>query len=204
MIEVMKMNKSLNDYLENVIDKNIENLILKLYKTMISIESDYVIRKMSELEIEGFENEISVEDYEQEFQDEKIQLKKIISKVIQELTVVYSFVFNKSQDDLKTIEKYQINNLDQFETVVYLINRISDEFYVNHIIKFENEMSKYNVDQQEYEFFKQLIDIFEMITNDLSELEVIFEEYLQIELDDHFDKELEDFEQELEQDEENI
>ncbi|MBA9043113.1 hypothetical protein HNP21_006291 [Bacillus aryabhattai] len=191
------MSENLNDLLELHLDKEIKQMILKLYKVMISIESDFVIKKMSELELEEYDTETTIEGYAAQYQKEKIELEQAISKIINELTLIYSLIFHQKQSDFDQIEKYELNDIKKFETVIYLLERMTEDFYVNQIQNVEDEMNKPQTTKIEFQFFCQLIEVFEMITDDLSLLQGMLQEYLHIEINDYFDKELEEFEQEL-------
>lgn len=194
------MNESLNVLLELHLDKEIERLILKLYKVIISIETDYVIKKMSEFELEEYDTEITIEDYANQYQNEKVELEQTISKIIDELTLIYSLLFHQKQSDFNQIQKYQLDDIKKFEAVIYLLERVAEDFYVNQIQNFEDQMNKPQISETEFQFFSQSIRVFEMITEDLSLLQTMLQEYLNIELNDSFDQELKDFEQEMEND----
>ncbi|MDX5576628.1 hypothetical protein [Streptomyces sp. ID01-9D] len=175
-------------------------MILKLYKVIISIETDYVIQKMSESELKEYDTEITIEDYANQYQNEKVELEQTISKIIDELTLIYSLLFHQKQSDFNQIQKYQLNDIKKFEAIIYLLERVTEDFYVNQIQNFEDQMNKPQASETEFQFFRQLIRVFEMITEDLSLLQTMLQEYLNIELKDSFDQELKDFEQEMEND----
>ncbi|OHY73290.1 hypothetical protein [Priestia aryabhattai] len=194
------MNDNLNVLLELHLDRDIERVILKLYKVIISIETDYVIQKMSESELKEYDTEITIEDYASQYQNEKVELEQTISKIINELTLIYSLLFHQKQSDFNQIQKYQLNDIKKFEATIYLLERVTEDFYVNQIQNFEDQMNKPQASETEFQFFRQLIRVFEMITEDLSLLQTMLQEYLNIELNDSFDQELKDFEQEMEND----